>query len=76
MESNQFKSLRTMIVITLSLLTIQYELGMAISLSPNLPELASFGFSLTKISDALHHHPACASRSRTWPWYDRLRPLV
>ena len=54
MKSNQFKSLRVMIVITLILLTIQYELGMAVNLSPNLPELAPFGFSLAKISDALH----------------------
>ena len=54
MKSNQFKSLRVIVVITLILLTIQYELGMTINLSPNLPELAPFGFSLTKISDALH----------------------
>ena len=54
MKSNQFKSLRLMVVIALILLTIQYELGMDISLSPNLPELAPFGFSLMKISDALH----------------------
>ena len=27
---------------------------MTINLSPNLPELAAFGFSLIKISDALH----------------------
>ncbi len=54
MKSNQFKSLRMMVMITLILLTLQYEFGMAINLSPNLPELAPFGFSLTKISDALH----------------------
>ena len=54
MKSNQFKSLRMMVTITLILLTLQYEFGMAINLSPNLPELAPFGFSLTEISDALH----------------------
>jgi len=54
MKSNPFKSLRVRVVITLILLTIQYELGMAVNLSPNLPELAPFGFSLMKISDALH----------------------
>ncbi|HLO17124.1 MAG TPA: hypothetical protein VK206_19980 [Anaerolineales bacterium] len=54
MQSNQFKSLRVMVVITLALLTIQYELGMKVNFSPNLPELAPFGFSLAKISDALH----------------------
>jgi hypothetical protein len=54
MQSNQFRSLRAIVVITLVLLTIQYELGMKVSLSPNLPALAPFGFSLAKISDALH----------------------
>lgn len=54
MKSNQFKSLRVRVVTTLILLTIQYELGMAVNLSPSLPELAPFGFSLIKISDALH----------------------
>jgi hypothetical protein len=54
MNSHQFKSLRVLIVITLILLTIQYELGMDVNLSPTLPELAPFGFSLLKISNALH----------------------
>ncbi len=54
MKSNQFKSLRVMVIITLILLTIQYELGMVINFSPNLPELPAFGFSLMKISEALH----------------------
>ena len=54
MKSNQFRPLRAMVVITLILLTIQYELGMDINLSPNLPELPPFGFSLMKISDVLH----------------------
>ncbi len=54
MKSNQFRSLRVMVVVILVLLTIQYELGMDVNFSPNLPELAPFGFSLAKISDALH----------------------
>jgi hypothetical protein len=54
MNSNQFKSLRLMVTTTLILLTIQYELGMVVSFSPNLPELAPFGFSLMKLSAALH----------------------
>ena len=54
MKSKQFKSLQIMVIITLILLTIQYELGMYINLSPNLPELAPFGFSLMKILDVLH----------------------
>ncbi len=54
MQWKQFRLLRVMDVITLALLTIQYELGMKVNLSPNLPELAPFGFSLAKISGALH----------------------
>jgi hypothetical protein len=54
MKSNQLKSLRVMVAVTLVLLAIQYELGMVINLSPDLPELPAFGFSLLKISDALH----------------------
>ena len=54
MKINQFERLRVMVVIMLILLTIQYELGMVINLSPNLPELHPFGFSLLAISEALH----------------------
>ncbi len=54
MKSNQFKSLRITVVILLVLLTIQYELGMDVNVSPNLPKLSPFGFSTAKISDALH----------------------
>ncbi len=54
MKSNQPKSLRVMVGITLALLAIQYELGMVVNLSPALPELPAFGFSLPKILDALH----------------------
>jgi hypothetical protein len=54
MTRNQSKSLRVVVIITLILLTIQYEMGMEINFSPNLPELPAFGFSLMKIWDALH----------------------
>lgn len=54
MKSDQFKFLRVMIEIILILLAIQYELGMVINLSPDLPELPALGFSLLKIADALH----------------------
>ena len=54
MKSNQSRFLQAMLIITLILLTIQYELGMEVNLSPDLPNLAPFGFSLSKISDALH----------------------
>jgi hypothetical protein len=54
MQSIQFKSLRVIVIITLILLTIQYELGMVVNFSPNLPELPAFGFSLVKISEVLH----------------------
>ncbi len=53
MKSNQFRSLRMMVVVILVLLTIQYELGMDVNFSPKLPELPPFGFSLAKISDSL-----------------------
>ncbi len=54
MRTNQIKFLRTMVIIILILLTVQYELGMVINLGPSLPDLSPFGFSLSTISDALH----------------------
>lgn len=54
MKTDQFKFLRLMVRVTLALLAIQYELGMIVNLSPNLPQLPAFGFSLVKLSDALH----------------------
>ena len=54
MKSNQSRFLQVMLIATLVLLTIQYELGMEVNLSPDLPNLAPFDFSLIKISDALH----------------------
>ncbi len=53
MKSNQVALLRRMIVMLLILLGIQYELGMAVNLSPDLPTLPPFGFSLARIFDAL-----------------------
>ena len=53
-KSDQFKFLRLMDGIILILLGIQFELGMVVNLSPDLPALPAFGFSLPKISDALH----------------------
>ncbi len=53
MKTNPFKSLRVIVVITLVLLFFQFELGMTVNLSPNLPQLSPFGFSLGKIVDAL-----------------------
>ena len=54
MKSNQSKQLSMMVGVILILLAIQYELGMFINLSPDLPELPAFGFSLQGISNALH----------------------
>ncbi len=54
MKTNQHKFLRASVIVILTLLAIQYELGMVINLGPSLPDLSPFGFSLTKISDALH----------------------
>ncbi len=53
MKIDRFKLLRVLVVITLILLFFQYELGMSINLSPNLPQLAPFGFSLASIVAAL-----------------------
>ncbi len=53
MKANRFHALQMVVILTLVLLFFQFELGMTINLSPNLPELAPFGFSLTKIVDAL-----------------------
>ncbi len=49
MKPDPFKPLRVIIVIPLVLLFFQFELGMTVNLSPNLPELAPFGFSLGKM---------------------------
>ena len=54
MKTYQHRFLRAMVLIILTLLTVQYELGMVINLGPTLPELSPFGFSLAKISDAIH----------------------
>ncbi len=54
MVLNGNKLLRWMIVILLVLLTVQYELGMVVNLSPDLPTLAPFGFSLARILETLH----------------------
>ena len=54
MKSNQSRFLQVMLIVTLILLTVQYELGMEVNLSPDLPNLTPFGFSLIRISDALH----------------------
>ena len=53
MKTDPFKPLRVIVVITLVLLFFQFELGMAVNLSPNLPQLSPFGFSLGKIVAAL-----------------------
>ncbi len=50
-KTNQF--LRLLVVILLVLLAVQYELGMAANLSPDLPSLSPFGFSLGRVLVAL-----------------------
>ena len=54
MKPNQFKILRMLVAIMLIFLTIQYELGMVINFSADLPELSPFRFSLKNISEVLH----------------------
>lgn len=44
---------RIMAIIILVLLTLQFELGMAVNLVPSLPDIPAFTFSLNGIADAL-----------------------
>ncbi len=53
MASNQFKTLRVMVIVVLVMLGFQYEFGMAVNIA-NPPAIAPFTFSLTGLSDALH----------------------
>ncbi len=53
MRSPLFRWLRIVVVLLLVFLSLQFELGMAINLSPSLPSLPAFGFSLPLIVQAL-----------------------
>ncbi len=53
MTTNRFHTLRMVVILTLVLLFFQFELGMTINLSPNLPQMSPFGFSLMKVFEAL-----------------------
>ncbi len=53
MQTPVFRWLRRMIIIFLAVLAFQFELGMAINLSPNLPDLPAFNFSIALILHAL-----------------------
>ncbi len=53
MQAPVFRWLRRMTIIFLAVLAFQFELGMAINLSPNLPSLPAFDFSIGLILRAL-----------------------
>ncbi len=53
MRTPLFRWLRFVVILFLVILAFQFELGMAINLSPNLPSLTPFGFSMPQIYDAL-----------------------
>jgi len=54
MSSKLVALLRIMVIVTLSLLVIQFELGMAVNLSPTLLDIPPFGFSINAIAAALY----------------------
>lgn len=54
MPSNQFKSLRIMVVIMLVLLFLQYELGIS-TIMADPASIPPFGFSITAFRNALDH---------------------
>ncbi len=53
MASNRSTFARIMVIIILVLLTLQFELGMAVNLVPSLPDIPPFSFSLSGIVAAL-----------------------
>jgi hypothetical protein len=54
MSSKLMVPLRILVIVTLSLLVIQFELGMAVNLSPNLSDIPPFVFSVNAIAEALN----------------------
>ena len=53
MGTRRFRGLRTLVMIILALLVIQFEFGMAVNIS-DPPHLSPFGFSMVKFNDALN----------------------
>ncbi len=53
MRTPLFRWLRVIVIVFLIVLAFQFELGMAINLTPNLPDLPAFGFSIARILQAL-----------------------
>ncbi len=46
--------LRILVIVVLVLLVIQFELGMAVNLTPNQPDIPPFAFSVNAIAQALN----------------------
>ena len=53
MTNNRSTFARIMVIIILVLLTLQFELGMTVNLTPSLPDIPAFSFSFSGIADAL-----------------------
>ena len=53
MAAKRYQGLRVMVIVLLTLLGLQYELGMAVNIG-NPPNLSPFGLSLNAVSNALH----------------------
>ena len=53
MAAKRYQGLRVMVIVLLTLLGLQYELGMAVNIG-NPPSLPPFGLSLNAVSNALH----------------------
>ena len=53
MRSPLFRSLRVVVIFFLVVLSLQFEFGMAINLSPNLTDQPPFGFSLAQLYQTL-----------------------
>ncbi len=53
MRTPLFRWIRVVVIVFLIVMAFQFELGMAINLTPNLPNLPAFDFSIAHILQAL-----------------------
>ena len=54
MKNNTLTFLRVLVIVTLFLLVVQYELGMAVNLGPTLPKLTAIAVTSTQFRDYLN----------------------
>jgi len=67
--------LRILVIVVLVLLVIQFELGMAVNLSPNIPNLPPFPFTMNDFAQALNQigpvallHASVGGLLGSWRW--------